>query len=135
MRVLAIDFGGKHIGVAVGESDARVATARPNLEATGTLTKDAAAIRAIAEKESASLIVVGVPTDENGETRMSRVCRQLGACIAALSLAVEYVDEALTSQEAERDMAAAGLKGSERRKRSDGEAACRILERYFEQQA
>jgi RNase H-fold protein (predicted Holliday junction resolvase) len=45
---------------------------------------------------------------------------------------VDYVDESYTSSDAERDMAEAGLKGSARRKRSDAEAACRILERFFE---
>ena len=134
-RALSVDFGGKRIGVAVGETGAKVATARPNIEASGTLAKDAQAIFALAAKEGADVIVVGLPTDADGETKMSRVCRKLGESIAALGARVAYIDEAFTSAEAERDMVEVGLKGSERRKRSDGEAACRILERYFDQEA
>ena len=135
MRVLAIDFGGKRIGVAVGESDHRVASPRPNLQASGTLARDAQAIRAVMEKERADLVVVGLPTDVEGETRMSQVCRRLGQSLEALGVRVVLVDESQTSAEAERDMADAGLKGSERRHRSDAEAACRILERYFVEEA
>ena len=135
MRALAVDFGGKRIGIAVGESGPSVATSRPNLEASGTLAKDAQAIVALAAREGADVIVVGLPMDADGETKMSRVCRRLGEGIAALGARVAYIDEAYTSDEAERDMVEAGLKGSERRKRSDGEAACRILERYFDQEA
>ena len=133
MRVLAVDFGGKRIGIAVGESDPRVVSPRQNIDASGTLAKDAEAIRAVFEKEQADMVVIGLPQDEGGETKMSRVCRKLGECLTALGVEVNYVDESLTSAEAERDMTEAGLKGSERRKRSDGEAACRILERFFDE--
>lgn len=63
---------------------------------------------------------------------MSRVIRKLGE-ILAKELPVHTVDEFNTSHEAETAMVDAGLSGSQRRKASDGEAACRILERYFEQ--
>jgi putative Holliday junction resolvase len=134
MRALAVDFGGKRIGIAVGEVEHGVASSRPNLEASGTLAKDAMAIRAIAQKEQADLVVIGLAMDADGETKMSRICRKLGDAVAALGTRVEYVDESFTSAEAERSMADAGLKGSERRAKSDGEAACRILERFFEGQ-
>lgn len=132
MRVIAVDFGGKRIGIAVGETEHGIASPRPNIAASGTLAKDAMAIATISEKEQAELVVVGLPLDEDGETKMSKVCRKLGGEIERLGLAVQYVDESMTSAEAERDMVDAGLKGSERRSRSDAEAACRILERFFE---
>lgn len=135
MRALAVDFGGKRIGVAVGESHPRVTSARQNIDASGTLARDAETIVALAKREEADLVVVGLPLDEQGETKMSRVCRKLGECIEQRGLAVRYIDESFTSASAELDMLDAGLKGSERRKRSDGEAACRILERFFEQEA
>jgi putative Holliday junction resolvase len=132
MRVVAVDFGGRRIGLAVGDSGVGVASPRRNLEASGTLAKDAEAIVRFAESEKAGLVVIGLATDAEGETRQSQVCRKLGERVAALGVEVDYVDESHTSAEAERDMLEAGLKGSERRKRSDAEAACRILERYFE---
>jgi putative Holliday junction resolvase len=133
MRVLAVDFGGKRVGIAVGESDPRVVSPRQNIDASGTLAKDAEAIRAVFEKEQADMVVIGLTQAAGGETKMARVCRKLGECLMALGVEVNFVDESLTSAEAERDMTEAGLKGSERRKRSDGEAACRILERFFDE--
>lgn len=133
MRVLAIDFGSQRIGLAVGETGHKVARPLQNLTASGTLAKDAEKLVEIANKEQADKIVIGLPLDENGETKMSKICRKLGKCVTDRGKEVAYVNEAMTSQDAERDMVDAGLKGSERRKKSDGEAACRILERFFEE--
>lgn len=133
MRVLAVDFGRKRIGLAVGESEHRVVRALQNLPASGTLSIDAQAIKRAAGSESAGTVVMGLPLDAGGETKASQICRKLGGLLAELGVSVKYVDESLTSQDAEQSMIDAGLKGSERRKRSDGEAACRILERYFEE--
>ena len=135
MRVMAVDFGGAKIGLAVGETTTKVASPRPNLTASGTLATDARAIDAKARAEEVQIVVLGLPLDASGETKMSRVCRQLGALVAGHGLEVTYVDESLTSQGAETEMLAAGLKGSQRRKLVDGEAACRILERYLETHA
>ncbi|MBX3111816.1 MAG: Holliday junction resolvase RuvX [Fimbriimonadaceae bacterium] len=132
MRVMAVDFGGAKIGLAVGDTETRVASPRPNLSASGTLATDAAALVARARAEEAEAMVVGIPLDAGGETKMSRVCRRLGDLVAAHGLPVAFVDESLTSHAAETDMLAAGLKGSQRRKLVDGEAACRIMERFLE---
>lgn len=130
MRLLAVDFGGTRIGLAVGSQEGGFPRALPPLTATGTLAKDAAAIAAIAKKEDASLIILGLPLNEEGETKMSRICRMLGEKLEALGLKVETVDETLTSYESETLMKEAGLKGSQIRKKVDGEAAIRILERW-----
>lgn len=131
MRLIGVDFGGSSIGLAVMDSQAGIPRALPSLTASGTLAKDAAAIVALAQKEEAAAAVVGLPLDDSGEdTKMARICRQLGGKIQELGLKVEHVDESWTSSEAETAMAEAGLKGSQRRRKSDGEAACRILERW-----
>jgi len=130
MRLLAVDFGGVRIGLAVGSLEGGFPRPLPTLQASGTLAKDAAAIAAAARRESAELIVLGVPLNEDGETKMSHICRKLGEKIVELGLPVEFVDEALTSYESEALMKEAGLKGSQIRKKVDGEAAVRILERW-----
>ena len=130
MRILAVDFGGTRIGLAVGDHPGGFPRALPTLTATGTLAKDAAAIKTVAAKEMATLIVVGLPLDENGETKMSKICRMLAGKIEELGLKVETVDEAMTSFESEAVMKDAGLKSSQMRKKVDGEAAIRILDRW-----
>lgn len=133
MRVGAVDFGGARIGRAVGDSGAAVSTPRPNLPASGTLARDAEALCAWAKEDECDRLVVGLALQPDGtETRMSKVCRRLGDLISGHGIEVVFVDEAMTSAEAEAAMLDAGLKGSQRRRASDGEAACRILERYWQ---
>lgn len=128
MRVLAVDLGRLRIGIAVGETEFRIATPRPHLAATGTLKKDAEAISVLAKGEEVERIVVGQPLNEEDE-RMARVCGQLADLIRELGWDVDLVDESFSSVQADANMA--DLKGSQRRKRRDGEAAAIILDRYF----
>ena len=120
------------MGRAVGEDSRQVASPRPPLAATGKLARDASALVNWARQEEAETLVLGLPLQPGGaDSKMSAVCRKLGALIEGHGLKVLYVDESMTSVEAETAMVEAGLKGSERRGASDGEAACRILERFF----
>lgn len=131
MRVLGIDFGGKRIGVAVGETEHKVATPRPQIEATGTLRLDAVNIVALAKKEEAQTVVIGTPMVGIEETKMSRICRMLGAEIEQLGGRVEYVDESMTSVRAEEALRTQQWTAATVKKHLDSEAACQILERYF----
>ena len=133
MRLLGIDFGRHRIGVAVAESILAIATPRQPLKASGKLDTDADAIARIAAAEEVNLVVVGVPemVDAGDGGRMQRACRELGARLERRGLHVEYVDEALTSVEAETALRQTGLTAAKRKVRLDGEAAARILERYM----
>lgn len=123
-----MDFGSKRIGIAVGESGFGIVSPRPVLTAAGALAKDAAAIALLAKKEQVEQIVVGVPVNPE-DTRMEKICGRLADDIRALGWTVDTVDETMTSVQAEAFMG--DLKGSQVRKRKDGEAACQIVERYF----
>lgn len=131
MRALGVDFGRARIGLACAEREAGVASPRRPLAASGTLRVDAKAIAEAAAREEAAVVVIGLALDADGETPMSRVARRLGAEVEALGWRVEFVDESLTSHSAEADMAAVGMTAAQRRKAVDGEAACRILERWM----
>ena len=131
MRVLGIDFGGKRIGVAVGETEHKVATPRPQIVATGTLRLDAINIFALAKKEEAQTVIIGTPMVGIEETKMSRICRMLGAEIEQLGGRVEYVDESMTSVRAEEALRTQQWTAATVKKHLDSEAACQILERYF----
>jgi putative Holliday junction resolvase len=131
MRILGVDFGFKRIGLAVAETEPFVATPRRPLAASGKLAEDARRLAEIARKEDVSEIVLGLPIEESGgEGRMARIVRQLAECLKAEGTTVRLADERYSSVNADQVMREANLKGSERRKRKDGEAACRILEEY-----
>ncbi len=115
----------------MGETDHKVATPRPQIEATGTLRLDATNIYALAKKEEATIVVIGAPVVGTEETKMSRICRMLGAEIEKLGGTVEFVDESLTSVLAEEALRTQQWTAATVKKHLDSEAACQILERYF----
>ena len=133
MRLLGIDFGRQRIGVAVGETELEIATPRQPLKASGKLDTDADAIARLAATEEVEIVVVGVPemADAGDGGRMQRACREIGARLELRGLRVEFVDESLTSIEAEAALRQTGLTAAKRKDRLDGEAAARILERYM----
>jgi len=130
---MGIDFGAARIGIAFGESDQKVASRRPFLLASGSLTKDAQAIIKIAENEKAQAIVVGIPVmeDANDGGKMQKICRMLGEKIQDLGRTVYFVDESGSTFEVESELRDMGLRASQRRKIKDSAAAQLILERFF----
>lgn len=135
MRSLGVDFGGSRIGIAVGDAETGLTSPRKTITASGTLARDAAAIVEAAKRESADEVVIGIPWIDGEETKMSGICRKLGEKIEQLGVVTRYVDEAMTTVEAESNLRLGGHKASVRKRMRDGEAACLILERYFDAQA
>lgn len=132
MRLLAVDWGTKRIGVAVGEEEHGIVRPLLPLTPTGALKRDAAMLAQVARKEEAQAIVLGLPLEPGGiEGRMAKIARTLAAEIEQAGVPVELVDETLTSVEAETELWSEGVKAARRRKLKDGEAARLILERYL----
>jgi putative holliday junction resolvase len=123
--VLALDFGLKRIGVAVGEPELRTAHPLPAIAAPGFDRIE----KLLAEWRPAQ-IVVGLPVAEQGEhplaKKVERFARQLEG---RFRLPVARVDERFTSVEAE-----SRLRGSKHNS-VDSVAAQLILEQYFDQAA
>ena len=135
MRVLAIDFGFKRIGVALGESEFDIATPRPSIAASGALKKDAAALHTLARAEEADAVVLGLPVEEDGqEGKMARICRMLAEHLVTEGETVHLVNEVYSSLEAENALAEAKVRITRRKQLRDGEAACVIVQRFFDGQ-
>lgn len=134
MRLLGIDFGFKRIGIAIAEAEHGIISARPSMEASGALKKDAENLARVARTEQADAVILGLPLEDGQEGRMARICRTVGTHLEGEGLTVHLVDETLSSVEAERGLRDDGLKASERRKLKDGEAARLILQRYLDEQ-
>lgn len=131
MRLLGVDLGRVRIGLAVAETDAGIANPRPALKATGKLKADAENLVQVAQREEVDEIVIGLPIDPDGTMRSARGASQLAQLVSALGWKTHMIDETLTSVESHAAMRDVGLKASARRKRVDGEAACRILDRWM----
>jgi putative Holliday junction resolvase len=133
VRLLGVDFGFKRIGLAIAESEFRVITPKPSLQATGTLLRDAQSIDLLAKREEVQAIILGLPIEEDGNHgKMARVCQTVATHLTSMGHRVELVDERYSSMEAERELRQTELKASQRRKLRDGEAAGILLERYLE---
>ena len=133
MRILGVDFGFKRIGLAIGESEFGITAAKPAIDATGTLKRDAENLAGVARKEQVDMVVLGLPVEEDGNHgKMARVCQTVAEHIRGHGLKVDLVDERYSSVEAETALRQEDLRASQRRKLRDGEAARILLERYME---
>lgn len=130
MRILAVDFGEKRIGLATSDASGSVATPRR----TVARQDDAAAaevLRRFCEEEEVGLVVFGVPRSPEGEesdfaTRVRSFAKKFAKHAA---LPVCFHEETLTSHEAASR--AKGLPPG-RRRDLDAEAAAVLLEDFLQ---
>jgi putative holliday junction resolvase len=146
MRLLGIDYGLRRTGVAVADTESRLALP---FEAFEGLTDGqlATAIAELASREGVEAIVVGLPLNADGT--VSGQSRLTERFIAALKKAIEgktgatkkgrcvaihRASEYLSTHEAEGKLAGHYTRG-QKRARVDALAAARILQDWIEGQA
>lgn len=130
---LGIDFGERRIGVALSDPQRRLAVPwgvverQSDRQAIGELA-------ALARAEGASLLVAGEPRRLDGEAgEAARRARSFAERLArAARLPLVVVDEALTTAEAARRLAAAGVEGRAQRGRIDAVAAQILLQEVLD---
>lgn len=131
--MLAIDPGSKRVGIAISDPTGTVAQPLTTIDATPQETL-AARVAEIAMEREATYIVVGLPRRLDGsigpEAKAARVLA--GAIRKASRLAVELVDERLTTAEAERAMIAGGVRRQRRRETIDQVAATLLLQSHLD---
>jgi len=130
--VLAFDFGEKRVGVAVGEIELGIPHALTTIAAEDNHSRFAAIAALIAEWQPA-LLVVGVATHEDGAIHETgRLAQRFGQRLhGRFGLAVDYVDERLTSHAAEAGLRESGVRGDRRAALLDAAAAAEILLTWF----
>ena len=134
--ILAFDFGERRIGVAIGNTGTRTATAVGVLPARGT--PDWEAVTRCVRQWSPDRAVVGLPYNMDGsETVLTAACRQFAAELSKrYQLPVDLVDERLTSSAAHADLRDARRSGARRRRVRrediDANAARLILETWLQ---
>jgi putative Holliday junction resolvase len=125
-HILALDYGGKRVGVAIAQVVARLPRPLTTLPNTETLMND---VRKLVEQEAVGLVVVGLPRGmDGGYTKQTEIAEAFAQQLAGiLTVPVELADETLTSVDAEGSLnGKAYAKGD-----IDALAASLILERYF----
>ncbi|MBI4713919.1 Holliday junction resolvase RuvX [Candidatus Uhrbacteria bacterium] len=128
MRILGIDYGDKKIGLAFGDSDAKIAVPLAVVPNAGAET-----IRVFAERvnaENIDMIVVGVPLStgsHHSEEQLKKTRKFIRALKDAVSIPVVEEDESYTTSESIRLQKEEGSKAPE-----DALSAMLIVQSYFE---
>lgn len=141
-HILGIDYGKSKVGLAIGDSETRIAFQY------GTLNNDKNLLQKIAEiieKENIQKIIIGASlasrvsrlniTDAEVKSLRLKSDRpwQFGNQVSKLlKVKVEYQDEMFTTQQARRNLIEKGVKGT--KKYDDQEAARIILQSWLDRQ-
>lgn len=129
MKILSIDLGARRIGLAV--ADGTLLATLDTIESENrddTLQK----IMKICREENIEKIVLGLPKSQSGEAE-DMVRSFAMELTKTVSLPIEFVDETLTSKEAERLLKDSKLdpRSQEYKKEIDRLSARLILEQYL----
>ena len=133
MRILAIDYGKKRIGLAVSDPlgfTAQGIETLPNLNKKQVL----ADLSKICKDFEVSEIVIGLPINMNGTPgpKAAEITEWIPVLEKELGLPVKTLDERLTSRQAGRLMIAEGLSRKRQKENSDRLAATLILQMFLE---
>jgi putative Holliday junction resolvase len=138
MRILAIDYGSKGIGIAI--SDELQMMARPLTTIRRERMKMSEIydrISSLVQENEAGELVVGMPLNmdgSRGDAALS-VEKFISKLKEKMEIPVFAVDERLTSHEADQILREMGVGEKERRARSDEYAAMVILQDFLDQKS
>ena len=132
MRILAVDWGERRIGLAVSDPTGVIATALPTLTVGG---RDEAVgrVAAVASESEAERIVVGLPLRMSGERGEAAVAaeRFAEALRRRTEIPIYTYDERLTSALSQRRLHERGVRTGHAKGMVDAGAAVALLESYL----
>lgn len=129
MRILGIDYGAKRVGLALGDTESKIATpwsVVPNEGALALLAK----LQAVITEEQVKGVVIGIPRplrSPNMENDQVREVRKFIEGLSGLGVDVHEEDETMSSGLAARQMQEMGEKG-----KRDDLAAAVILQTWLD---
>lgn len=134
ISALGLDLGHKRIGVAGCDRTGLIATGLTTIHRT-TFVKDTAQLRHWVQDRQVEILVVGLPYTMDGQlgTQAKRTQKLARRFATALQLPYDYVDERLTSYEAEQMLQAEHISPSQHRGFVDRKAAALILQQWLDQ--
>ena len=127
-NILALDVGDRRVGVALADSQIKIAVPYGYLERSDKIIQQ---ITELMLDHDINILVVGYPRNQSGEaTKQTESVEQFAEELAEIEIDADLVfqDESLSSVEAERRLGRVKDKGE-----IDAEAASIILQDYLEQ--
>jgi len=134
VSALGLDVGKRRIGVAGCDRTGLIATGLMTLEYT-SFERVVRELRSLVESRAVTVLVVGLPYTMGGElgSQARRVQAFAQRLSAVLQLPVDYVDERLTSVEAEQLIRGEKRSPSRHKALIDRKAAAIILQQWLDQ--
>lgn len=132
-RTLGLDVGDKTIGVAVTDPMGWTAQGVTVIRRQ-SWDKDIRALKDVVREWQAERLVVGLPLSLSGEEgpQAEKVRHFMARIQPDIDLPVEYVDERLTTRQAERALIEGGMRREKRREIIDMQAAILILQLWLD---
>lgn len=127
MRILAIDYGDKHTGLAIGEENSILELPAISTTSTNYLLSE---LKKVVDSENISLIVVGIPNnpDKSQKDKTQKFIEMLNS---QFSFDIKGVDETGTSKESFGEMFTKHSDIKKIKKKIHSSSAAKILERYL----
>lgn len=134
ISALGLDIGSKRIGIAGCDGTGLIASGLTTLSRS-SFDQTLAQIRRLVEERQVQVLVVGLPYSMNGELGFqARQVQKFATRLSkALGLPVEYVDERLTSVQAEQLLVAQKRSPSRNKALVDRTAASLILQQWLDE--
>lgn len=120
MKILGIDWGSSHLGLAIGDDQTRLADPLGEIKAADAIKS----INQICADQGIKKIVVGI-----SENKSAQKTHQFISQLEALGLPIALADETLTSQDAQSHLG--HLSARKRDRRQHAAAAAILLELWL----
>src|SRR6266567_9250053 len=133
MRILALDYGTRRIGLAVSDELGVTAQGLPTLLRKNTRA-DLAALARLVQEKSVDRILMGDPLHMSGDAGVQAdAARQFGEQLSSYTgKPVQSWDERLTTVEASRVLRASGISIEKRARAVDQLSAVILLQSYLD---
>ncbi len=137
-KILAIDYGGSSIGLAVSDADRMMAFGRGTIKGK-SLPDILEEIYSLVIRDEIKLILVGLPMGKEGqETSQTIKIRKFADVLQEFlvqknqSVELEYIDESFSTFEANKILDKIGVKGREKKLTEDEMSAIILVHRYID---
>lgn len=134
ISALGLDVGRKRIGVAGCDGTGLIATGLTTIERQ-SFAQDVVHFQRIVQERKVQILVVGLPYSMNGSLgfQAKQVQKYAQRLAKALNLPFVYMDERLTSFQAEQLLQAENLSPSRHKSLIDRKAAALILQQWLDE--
>lgn len=129
-QILAIDYGHKHIGIAISDESNTIAIPCPVLSRTPQLHQH---IIELCQQHQVGMVVVGMPLNQHGTYGHSakQVLQFVETLKSKLELPITLVDERFSTSFANRLLISMDTSRNRRKEKIDSLAAACLLESYL----